>query len=309
MSEIGDIGRRQAIFNRWEQARRIRQQVVATGGSECEEAFWNNAPEWRATLGREWVFGDVLITFDEDISMYVDLSDHIESQAYLHGMQEGDRGLVRYLKHLWENRPDMVFLDIGANVGLYTLLAAKRLKTGTIASFEAVPDIYNRLMRNLQVNSFDNVHTWNFALGSREGDALIWVPTHNNKGMSSLYRRLEHDVARKCRIRTLDAWWHESGLRQLDVIKLDVEGAEIEVLKGGLATVVRCRPIIAVELSEEHLNRGGTSIDEATRVLLALDYEAFLVEDSGALRENQRMEWTHHQNAVFIPKGMHPESQ
>lgn len=280
-------------------AERVRD-LFRQGLSDPEKEFlvWEYAPHIRAFFHQHWKFGSFVSTFDDGICFWVDLSDHIESQVYLHDMQEGDRGLVRLLRRLWT--AGKTFVDIGANVGVYTAMAAKRIgSSGTVHAFEPVQSTFKRMQDNIKLNNFSNVKIYNNALSSRTGTASIWIPKHNNKGMSSLHPNATPLDEESITLITLDNVIKQGKIETVDIIKIDVEGHELEVLKGGMDTISEMRPIIALELSREHLCRAETSPEAITELMINCGYRAYGIGEYGeALPMNQ---WGDHQNALFIP--------
>ncbi|MDD3761409.1 MAG: FkbM family methyltransferase [Acidithiobacillus sp.] len=295
-----EIDQKLAVQMRLDVARSLAQSALQD--PETEAILWDEVPSWRSQLGKAWQGNDFVGEFDHGTKIQVNPADHIESQAFLHEMQEGDRGLIRYLCRYWEKNSNITFLDVGANVGLYSLMAAKRLTNGSIFSFEPVPSLYARLRGNVELNCFDNIKTFNIALADRQETSRIWVPKHSNKGMSSLFREDAESDFFPCEVMSMDYWRSISPeVTQVDMIKIDVEGAELKVIKGGMSTLLEQRPIVALELSAQHLGRAGTSISNVSDLLHALNYTAHLVSIDGRLSPAAEVAWQAHQNAVFIP--------
>lgn len=126
------------------------------------------------------------------------------------------------------------FLDVGANAGYHSLLASEAVgASGQVLAFEPVPHIRKRLERNLQLNAIANVVVIQAAVASTPGRVEFFVSDNpENSGLSSLRQRggAQHPITVEAT--TLDAVC--AGLRQPPaLIKIDVEGAEAEVLRGG----------------------------------------------------------------------------
>lgn len=142
----------------------------------------------------------------------------------------------------------MSAVDAGAHIGYYTLLIAKCVgPSGFISSFEPLPANFELLKKNIQLNGLDNVQAFPEALASQIGDIIINVPPDlANTGDASI-RAIAG--ARHLRVRgvALDSFCAQSGLRP-DFIKIDVEGAEYDVLIGGQEVIARFRPTMLIEL-------------------------------------------------------------
>lgn len=118
-----------------------------------------------------------------------------------------------------------VLLDIGSNFGSYSYLSLfnPNLK---VYAFEPVPVIYESFLENIKLNDIPNITVFNYGLSSYNGIAKIKIPRSNNIGMSKISNKGDLEI----QIRTLDSYLEE--IKTCDLIKIDVEGHELEVLKG-----------------------------------------------------------------------------
>jgi FkbM family methyltransferase len=130
-------------------------------------------------------------------------------------------------------RPDDLFIDIGANVGSYTILAAA-VSGSSVVAFEPIPTTYVRLLENIQVNTGLRVIALNEGLGAESGHLLFSV------NLDAENHVLPPDVivegeSISVKVNTLD-----DAVRDLNpiMIKIDVEGFETEVIRGGLETFI-----------------------------------------------------------------------
>lgn len=144
--------------------------------------------------------------------------------------------------------PGGVFLDIGANTGIYTIKAAKFLTAngGVVVAYEPFPEMLATLSRNLYANGFTNVRLRSFCLGETGGAAELWMNFHRPTSFS-LVRRDEKAAPLSMLVLPLDEVFPLERLERLDYVKIDVEGAEAQVLAGARATFKRFRPIIQME--------------------------------------------------------------
>lgn len=145
-------------------------------------------------------------------------------------------------------QPGMTVIDIGAHIGYYSLLFAKLVgPRGSVFSFEPLPANFALLEKNVRLNNLHWVTPLNLAVFSRPGQITITVPDDQpNPGSASV--RADHG-AQKFDVNaiTLDAFCVSRRLRP-DFLKIDVEGAEQEVLLGARATIQGHRPKILIEL-------------------------------------------------------------
>lgn len=142
-----------------------------------------------------------------------------------------------------------VFVDVGASTGIYSLKAAKHFDTNSVVlAIEPFPDVFATLHHNIKANGFTNVRLRNFCAGDRTGMRILWM----NFGRPNLFSLIKKDSnASSLPILTvsLDDLFKWEGLDRLDYIKIDVEGAEQEVIKGAKIVIEKYRPIMQLEVS------------------------------------------------------------
>ena len=145
---------------------------------------------------------------------------------------------------------DGVFLDVGANTGIYTIKAAKHYSSssGLVIAMEPFPEVFAVLYHNIKLNGFKNVHLRNACAGDSTGVAELYLNSGkpNNFG---LIRRDSTASSISSLVLSIDDLLHLEKVERLDYLKIDVEGAEAAVLKGASKAVMRFRPIIQCETS------------------------------------------------------------
>jgi FkbM family methyltransferase len=168
----------------------------------------------------------------------------ISSWGHTLHVDPGDLGIARCLivyNGVWEAlqtdtflsilKEGMVVLDIGANVGYYTLLAARAVgPQGKVFAFEPEPKNYGLLCSNVKENGYDNVITVPSALSDHNGTGRLYL-SPNNSGIHNLSKRWEETTFINVNTVTLDEYFRDYE-RRIDVIKLDAEGAEELIFKG-----------------------------------------------------------------------------
>lgn len=170
---------------------------------------------------------------------------------------------------------DRIAIDIGANKGVYTHLLA-RLASG-VEAFEPNPKIYRILTRTLP----SNVVAHQVALSNTVGTAELIVPMYGggfSNQTATLNPRKRNEGAGVVQVtqRTLDSY----GFSNIGFIKIDVEGFEAAVLTGARETIVRERPVLQIELEEQHT---GQPIEDSLAAVRNLEMDAFFLRD-GVLR-------------------------
>jgi FkbM family methyltransferase len=182
-------------------------------------------------------------------------------------------------------RPGDVCIDIGAAGGIYTMaLSWLAGPTGRVHSVEPLPFANLHVARMLNVGRATNVRQHAVALGAEPGIDVMNVPVGRFglvTGRSFLDRRAGGpdpnrefwgQVSVMVTVDTLDALCDREELDHLDFIKIDVEGAELEVLEGGKRVIEALRPTILVEIEARHAARYNRTPDDVTRWLLDRGY-------------------------------------
>lgn len=202
--------------------------------------------------------------------------------------------------------PGMIVLDIGAHHGLYSLIAATRVGiTGRVVSFEPSPRERERLERHKRINKLDQITIEPIALGSAAGTATLYLPAAKNSGFNSLHPSEEirsEATPVEVPVMTLDDYVANSKLDRIDFIKLDVEGGELEVLKGGEAIFRgKSRPVILAEVEDERTQPWGYQAELIVRLLEAHGYTWYSPRGGGAVEhfDTGRNDFSH--NLVAIP--------
>jgi len=145
-------------------------------------------------------------------------------------------------------KPGSCAVDVGANVGLFTLALASAVHPGMVLAFEPVPANAERLKANLSMNQSKNVEVYQTALGDRDGVGSIFVTddaAYTSMQQSAVARRSHSSI--RVPIAKLDRVWQEAGRPEVSVMKIDVEGSELSVLKGATEVLERCRPVVMIE--------------------------------------------------------------
>lgn len=171
----------------------------------------------------------------------------------------------------------MTILDVGANIGWYSLLWGKKYPNSTIHAFEPVSDIYTYLSANIVLNGIRNVVLHNFGL-SHENAELCFYFHPMITGLASSKNILNYTKVKEvqCKVYPLDVLLDRLEIKSVDLIKCDVEGSELSVLKGSLKTIERDQPIITLELFHEWSRSFDYYPDEPIEILKMMGYRVFL---------------------------------
>ena len=202
-------------------------------------------------------FSRVPVPYDEGrTSIYADLNTPLGLGVYRYGYHDSDIDLVGRLLS-----PGDVFVDGGANVGLFTLVAATRVGlTGKVVAFEPGRAVRLRLLENVVLNGLSQVEVIPFALADRAGEASFRVFDNSGAGLNHLGPVAdEAGNLETVGLTTIDSALLPHDRKRLTVIKLDLEGAEHAALIGAETTLRLSHPDLLVEVEPLHLRRMGTS--------------------------------------------------
>lgn len=161
-----------------------------------------------------------------------------------------ERPVINELRSMCD--PGMVVFDIGANVGTHGLITAKAVKeTGTVVCFEPHVKTFESLTANIDRNSLENIISENLALGQSSGTTELHIE-HDEPGVGShsLIRRTENlETTEKTKVMRGDEYVKQYDLKP-DLVKIDVEGGELDVLKGMRKTLENTQPQLVVEIHD-----------------------------------------------------------
>lgn len=160
-----------------------------------------------------------------------ELDDYVLFWCFVHGYE---RDPVVQLSRSLIRHGDTV-VDVGANIGLWMMGAARRAGLeGEIHGFEPLEENFTRLKTNLALNGLNChwVRCQQVALSDRCGQAIFYAPTNNNSGMGALAQREGVSQPLEVTLMTLDDYCDQQGIDRVDFMKVDVEGAELQVFRG-----------------------------------------------------------------------------
>ncbi len=172
--------------------------------------------------------------------------------------------------------PAACFVDVGANIGLFTVTAARMRRGGRVFAIEASPTLFAYLNMNIARNDLDNVTTWNAAASDRAGTARFYDAPPEKFGMGSLAPQF-HQAGFDVETKTLDEMLGAEAACAR-VVKIDVEGFEAAVLCGA-TNLLEQSPLLVFEFCDWAEERAGVSCGAAQRELVARGYEIWRMGD------------------------------
>lgn len=175
--------------------------------------------------------------------------------------------------------PGMVFLDLGANIGQYSLVASRGVgPNGQVHSFEPDPETFQWLARNVRLNHLQNVYLNQVALFDESGKKDLYLATPQDTGSNSFAMPWTFS-GETCEVActTLDEYLKERRIDRVDVVKIDVEGSELPALTGGADILFKSKnnPILLVEFEEKRQQAFGKSCAALAEFLTKNGYALF----------------------------------
>ncbi len=207
--------------------------------------------------------------------------DHVMGSALLRGYYE-PLSTKLFLESI---SPGMRVVDCGANIGIYTCLASGAVgKEGKVYSFEPEPQNFACLTETIRLNQLANVQPECLALSDRNGEASLFL-SEMNMGDHRIGEIDEKRRSVRISTRTLDSYWG-GNIPEIDVLKIDVQGAEGLVFKGMTETIAKSPKLkIFMEFWPYALRRCGTNPQDLLDTLLVWGFSFQLIDqDGGRLR-------------------------
>lgn len=243
-------------------------------------------------VGKTWVWDHLwsrlagqniperVVTTVFGLKMVVQPPDAIQTMILLTGRWEPQ--ISRYLEA--RLRPGDIFIDVGANIGHHTLLAAHLVgPTGRVYAFEASPSIYRKLVRNIELNDASNIVVTNKAVASKPGKLDFWLASDKNLGHSTTVSQLASDEGMRLEAQvdadTLEHLLPADVLSRARVIKIDVEGAERDVLEPLAAQMSKFSDDTEwlLELAPAFAKSGQSDVDWIFQLFQRNGYHAYAI--------------------------------
>ncbi|MBS0221761.1 MAG: FkbM family methyltransferase [Proteobacteria bacterium] len=253
--------------------------------------YYVTYPWWVMRRGALWRYAldnkldvPIVVPWLDGTRVDVTLGNDMSLSLYVCGSFEPNE--FAFLGHIL--RSGMTVIDVGANEGLYTLFAARRVgPSGRVIAVEPSSRERAILDGNLARNRIRNVAVVPNALADKPGTAELKIAPRQHGGHNTLGQFVyDDDTTVACEsvtVETLDTLAERLELQRIDVLKIDVEGAELKLLAGGRSLLSQQRPILLIEANDEALKRQGASAAALVELLLSLDYRIHVFGERGTI--------------------------
>lgn len=231
-----------------------------------------------------------------DIAMPLNLGDYVQYWMYMDGIY--DVPLYIFLRNRLQGK---VFIDIGANVGNFTLSLFDVAKH--IYAIEASEANFSFLNANIVKHKISNITVLHRAVAAKDNETITLYHSIHATASDSMFVPTDH--SEKVKTVTLDTFVSKQKLLQLDYIKIDVEGAELEILKGAKNTLTRFKPTLIVEFNSNTATLAGYDLDYLFRTITKFGYKGFTISGRPVTRSNLKQKMNG--NLYFVHKSARSE--
>ena len=220
-------------------------------------------------------------------------------QAHLYLFSTYELPTTRFIAHYLKNND--VVLDIGANIGYISMFCAKAVgKGGKIYAFEPEHNNYAALQQHITLNSFTNIFPQRLAATSSPTTLRLYLASDNHGAHSTIFNpdvlTQEYEEVQGI---TLDSFVEEQNITKIALVKIDVEGAEYEVLQGMKTILQHQRPIVIMEVNDALQLQRGMSLEAIKKeIFTQYDYQIFSTNEMGKLIPYQGQKF---ENNIFVP--------
>lgn len=230
---------------------------------------------------------------------------------YHHGGIEENEIFWKGLEGGWEKKSTALWtqlvrnkktiLDIGANTGLYAMIAKSINPSAAIHTFEPIPAVFALLKKNSEINNF-NINNHEVALSDFNGTAKIYLPEHTDFAYSVTVNQNRLGKSRNVKeltiqTKTLSQFIEENNIQSIELMKIDVETHEPEVLIGMGKYLKEFKPTMIIEVLDENIAKKLDSI------LMDMDYLYFNIDDkNNRIRQINKIEKSDYWNLLICDK-------
>jgi FkbM family methyltransferase len=234
---------------------------------------------------------EVTSRLDHTLKINLKLAVWVDFNIYCLGLYE------HYLANFFKKqlKPGTVFIDVGAYIGQYALLAARDAHRGQVYAFEPHPESVQRLKAAVADNLLGNLRVIDRAVGNQVGTVTFYIS--NQPFMSStVASHTAYQRAIDVPMTTLDTFCGENGVAHVDIVKIDVEETELAVVQGALTLLEESHPLVIMEIGERSLQEDEP---EVLRYLKALRYQFFTLKRNHLMPLSNQISGT--SNLIAIP--------
>jgi FkbM family methyltransferase len=245
----------------------------------------NSISDWEMKFNKQDYF-DFEFNDKTKIRLY---KDSVLSKLIYDGFETDE---INFIKK--ELKIGDIFIDIGANIGLFTLIASNAVgENGKVISFEPSPITFSRLKENFQLNGVKNVDARNIGLSDKIGCLNFYVSNNGYDAWNSFAMSKDDKLLDMIQVNvsTLDIELNEIDKKLIKLIKLDVEGWEKYVLNGGIELLKNYSPTLMVEFTEQNTFNAGYYVQDLFEILENIGYKWYRITNGELKEEIKRLHY------------------
>ena len=222
---------------------------------------------------RNFLVHDIILNI-YNFKIYGSIKKNKTSYFLLKKCEFGDYHELKTIKK-FSNKNKLIFIDCGCNYGFYSFYAASLSERNKIISIEASKDTSKEFIKNQNLNSFKNVFFFNNAVSNSVDENVSFYESLNDWESSQTHNNFEFSSELKVKSIKIDSLLQENSLGDyVVIIKLDVEGNEINVIKGALEVIKKLEPLIIIEFSK-YIFENQDNIDYLKNFLNKYNYSIY----------------------------------
>jgi FkbM family methyltransferase len=230
----------------------------------------------------------------DGINYKLDISDLVDHYLYFGYYEKGTNKLYELVK------PGMTVLDIGANIGSTALGFSKIVgNEGTIIAFEPDKINYQKASHNILLNNASSIKLMNIGLGNENKAYKLYAVNDENRGMNRILEHSSTHPYAEITVRRLDEVIAEAGIKKVDLVKIDVEGFEMNVLHGAVSILKTYKPVLFIELDDNNLIEQQSSASQLIAFLYSLNYIVYSAETNALLKADMNFTNCHYDIYAF----------
>ncbi len=197
-------------------------------------------------------------------------------------------------------QPGASFWDVGANIGYFSLLAATVVgPRGQVVAWEPGPEAFQQLQDNIALNNVLQVYALPLAVADQEGTARLYLHGGEADTGATLFQGGARSQYHEVQTTTLDTFFRQHGGPPPQLLKIDVEGAELAVLQGAVSLLADHSPLLLVEMEEKTLRLAGLSRQDIVDFLVPLGYRGAYLQ-KGRWHRLQEIETVRGRNVFWF---------
>ncbi len=245
------------------------------------------------------------IGWHQNLKFILKTNDEISRSLFIEGCYEPNQiyFITKFLK------PGMIFIDVGANFGFYSLIGASLVgNKGKVLAVEPSSREYSRLIKNIKLNHLNQIQSLKLGILDKSYKEKIFkIASNNHAGHNTLgkfaYPEVKQSKTEKIEIKSLDNIIKQYKIRSVDLIKMDIEGSEFSALIGAYDTLKNYQPVIIFELFDKALQGQSSNSRQIWKYLQKFNYDIYGFDKTSGLPEkSKKLKFYAGENMLAIPR-------